>query len=101
MDKYCTGCGELFEAKADYHRLCWKCWKQQQTEDQQDETDEQASQAFWDGYRAGQSETARKQSSGRLSQEQKTLLLRLCHPDLHPPERCELATKAAQLINSL
>ena len=56
--------------------------------------------AFKRGYRAGAAE-ALESAPEPLPDDFLSDLIRLCHPDRHPPERGELATRVSAAVNAL
>jgi hypothetical protein len=93
--KHCTRCHEPFEPAAPFHRLCWRCWRQ--------ERDEAATaEAYHNGYNDGLRDSfssSLRNSAGQLSTELLRDVVALTHPDRHPPERAEQATRVtAELL---
>jgi hypothetical protein len=85
----CVECGTPFEGQ-DWQRLCWGCWRAEKDQEAQADAYDQG---FRDGLREG---------SKRSGIDRELLLdtIQLCHPDRHPAERREMATKTtAALLN--
>jgi hypothetical protein len=98
VTRRCQDCGARFEAHADYHRLCWRCWRRRRDREL---TAGGYDDGYSDGYRAGRP-AAGTQPAARLDAELLRGLVQLCHPDRHPPERAELASRStATLLNML
>lgn len=107
-------CGREFEARGDWQKLCWECWRDRERQRagrgdlsvlmrQSAKAVETAYEAgrergYEEGYEKGRatSVTGDEAISPGLLRE----LVRLCHPDLHPPERFQLANRVtAQLMS--
>ena len=80
MSRRCQSCDTSFRPQGDWQRLCWTCWRELRTE-------------------------AEKPRTVMISPVDAQLLrsaIRLCHPDLHPPERAELCNRVtAALVEAL
>ena len=100
--KRCASCGLLFNGES-WQRLCWDCWR---ADRDREEIADRLHAAYNRGYRDGEraNTTARDAAYGRGyadgQREAASLppgllgdLIRLCHPDRHPPERSELANR--------
>lgn len=100
MTAYCSRCGEQFEAKGDWQRLCWECWRAAKDANEGASYDRGYSAGYRDGARSAARQTV---TNGRtLDPDQLRSLIQLCHPDRHPPERAALANQVtAQLLNLL
>lgn len=75
----CSGCGQPFEPSRPYHRRCWSCWGE---------------------HDRGRSTETREPGAG-LILDARTIraALALAHPDRHPPERAEQATRVTQALS--
>lgn len=92
MIRACTECGDEFQARGDWQRLCWSCWQERKLSRAYD-------LGYSEGYAAGAGE--RGKAWGRsLALERGLLrdLVALCHPDRHPPERAALATRVTAAL---
>jgi len=89
----CTSCGATFQARGPWMRKCWTCWRAEQ--DAHTRTS-----AYRDGYRdgfaAGRARTHRALPPNLISDT-----IALCHPDRHPVERQELATRVTRTLLDL
>lgn len=74
----CTGCGQPFEPSRPYHRLCWECW-QEPTNARRHE---------------------RLPAEPLLDAGTLRIAVALTHPDRHPPERAEQATRTTQALTA-
>jgi len=74
----CSGCAQPFEPARSFHRLCWACWGEQD--------------------RADSPRTRRPapRVTSILDARVIRAALALTHPDRHPPERAEQATRTTQ-----
>jgi hypothetical protein len=94
VTRACRRCGETFEAKGDWMKLCWQCWRRRE--------DQRQDRAYDAGYRAGLVDGGgQRHGHGRLDDELLRVLVTLCHPDRHPPERFELANRATATLLGL
>ncbi len=84
MTRYCTDCHKPFQANGEWQRRCWTCWRSDQYQ-----------QALADAYQRGLA--AAKPIDPQLLRKAITL----CHPDRHPPERAELATRVTAELMAL
>lgn len=116
MKLSCGKCGTEFEAQGAWQKLCWDCWRAREQE-KADRGDlaglgrrvekllEEAYQAGQRrGYEEGHAAAAKTRPAagggGPLSPGLLRELIRLCHPDLHPPERFDLANRVtAELVS--
>jgi hypothetical protein len=79
--RYCSTCGASFTPRREYYHQCWSCWRAENVSGRRTSDDWLA------GYAAGI-------AAGRLEPRTPPLdaalimrLVRLCHPDKHPPDR--------------
>lgn len=93
MVRACTACGEQFESKGAWMRLCWRCWRRREDNKLEDA-------AYHRGYLDGLGDGGRNGRAGRggLDDDLVRQLVTLCHPDRHPPERFELANRATATL---
>jgi len=67
----CSSCGDAFYPDRSYHRLCWECWRRSAP-----------------GRRRPAPSSAPALDAATLRDA-----VALTHPDRHPPERREAATR--------
>lgn len=77
----CRGCGNPFTPAKPFHRLCWTCWGEH-------------NRAESSGPRAAHEGIA--PALPILDSRTLKAAVALCHPDSHPPERAERATRVTQ-----
>jgi hypothetical protein len=107
-ERACSDCGDYFEAKADYHRLCWRCWRERENIKLEDAAyDRGYNRGHENGYRLGHKDglrDGRERANGSrpaLDAGLLRALVTLCHPDRHPPERFEMANRATASLLGL
>jgi hypothetical protein len=86
----CVECGTPFEGQ-HWQRLCWGCWRAEKDQEAQENAYDQG---FRDGLREG------SKHSG-IDRELLAAAIQLAHPDRHPPERYDLATKTTSALLDL
>ena len=115
----CQKCRNPFDAQGDWQKLCWDCWRARDRERSSTgdlgAIERRAAKAVTEAYAAGRARgyeegwavgraEARPSGNGHgsaLSPGLHRELIRLCHPDLHPPERFDLANRVTQELNSM
>jgi hypothetical protein len=93
MTRRCVTCGVGFDARGDWQRRCWPCYRVLKER-------QEAQRHYEQGYRQGALEALRRQPNV-LDPELLRDLIALTHPDRHPAERRELATRTTQSLLAL
>ena len=78
MSRVCAECGDAFEPARAHHRLCWPCWHLLQGD--------------------GSSSDRPPSLASLLDAATLRAAVALAHPDRHPPERQEQATRVTQAL---
>jgi hypothetical protein len=86
MTRPCKQCGERFEAKGSWQKLCWRCWRA-----------DRAREVYNEGYRNGYEQGQRN----GLADATVRAAVTLCHPDRHPPERAAEANRVTAALLEL
>ena len=94
MTRLCKTCREPFEPRGDWHKQCWSCWQRAKLDDAKRDA---RLHGFNAGFAAGKESSA---PASVLGVDELRLLVRLTHPDVHPPERFELANRATAILNN-
>jgi hypothetical protein len=115
----CEKCGAEYDAKGAWQKLCWECWRSRENEraGRGDLTAlaNHATKLLNEAYEAGRqrgydvgyaeaSAAARPRRNGNDGAIDPALLrelIRLCHPDMHPPERFDTANRVTAQLNSI
>jgi hypothetical protein len=82
--RYCTTCAQPFSPAKHYHVQCLPCWRR--------ERDAEAQAGAWSegyraGYAAGRLEAVPRSPSATIEPGLVIEIVKLTHPDKHPPER--------------
>ena len=105
MTRACTSCGDLFEARGSWQRLCWDCWRKKRDEEHQQQAFDRGFQAGLRRGRMERSATYPRKSDATVQRSPDDAVLRdaiaLCHPDRHPPERAEQANRVTAVLLAL
>jgi DNA-directed RNA polymerase subunit RPC12/RpoP len=109
MYQSCSRCGRLFDAKEPFYHLCLDCWKIQNSQ-----MCLRCGAAMpWAAAKAGyrvcsycannppRLSPVRVAAPQLLDEEIVRGAIRLCHPDLHPESRRELANRVTARLNEL
>lgn len=116
MKVRCQTCPNEFEAQGTWQKLCWDCWRKRENEragrGDLSTLAKNATKLLNEAYEAGRQRgyddgfaeatraARRPNGHGGIDQALLRELIRLCHPDLHPPERFDLANRVtAQLVS--
>ena len=103
MTRYCSDCGEEFEAQGTWQRLCWPCWRaQKDTKGYDRGYDDGFMRGYSVGYNEGASSPDRRTfTNTKLDADTLRHLIQLCHPDRHPPERAGMANHVTATLLGL
>jgi hypothetical protein len=86
----CESCARPFAPKGSWQRLCWECWHRRRELDDQ---------AFAAGYDAGYADgLGRRHRPTELDPALVGRIVRLTHPDRHPPERAVEANEVTAVL---
>jgi hypothetical protein len=98
--RQCSECDRWFHEDETSSRVC-TTWLDER--EQRHPIGEAYEKGWYDGYVVGQRKPGVASRPAQAFAEPGLLrdLIRLCHPDMHPPERAALATRLTQTLNGL
>jgi hypothetical protein len=102
--RHCTDCGRPFQPRAHFHRLCIDCFKRGREDELRHEG---WHRGYAEGFRKGKIAGAldalhtAPRPTPALDAQLLGELIRLVHPDRHPPERYETANRVTATLVSM